>query len=48
VGGLTFGLSVRYLGIALGYGVALGFCAVFGTLIPPAYAGQLGQIAGET
>jgi L-rhamnose-H+ transport protein len=47
VGGLTFGLSVRYLGIALGYGVALGFCAVFGTLIPPAYAGQLGQIAGE-
>ena len=48
VGGLTFGLSVRYLGIALGYSVALGFCAVFGTLIPPAYAGQLGQIAGET
>ncbi|MBI3849696.1 MAG: L-rhamnose/proton symporter RhaT [Verrucomicrobia bacterium] len=48
IGGLTFGLSVRYLGIALGYGIALGFCAAFGTLIPPAYFGELGRIAGET
>lgn len=35
VGGLTFGLSIRYLGVALGQSVALGFCAAFGTLIPP-------------
>src|SRR6266545_2063555 len=35
IGGLTFGLSVRYLGIALGYAIALGFCAAFGTLMPP-------------
>jgi len=34
IGGLTFGLSVRYLGMSLGYAVALGFCAAFGTLIP--------------
>ena len=34
VGGLTFGLSMRYLGIALGQSVALGTCAAFGTLIP--------------
>ncbi len=27
IGGLTFGLSMRYLGIALGYAIALGFCA---------------------
>lgn len=48
IGGLTFGLSVRYLGVALGYGIALGFCAAFGTLMPPLFAGELGQIAGET
>lgn len=47
VGGLTFGLSVRYLGIALGYAIALGFCTAFGTLIPPAIHGQLGTIAHE-
>ena len=35
IGGLTFGLSMRYLGIGLGYAVALGFCAAFGQLVPP-------------
>lgn len=39
VGGLTFGLSIRYLGVALGQSIALGFCAAFGTLIPPIVAG---------
>lgn len=37
IGGLTFGLSVRYLGMSLGYGVALGFCAALGTLLPPLF-----------
>ena len=37
VGGLTFGLSMRYLGLSLGYALALGFCAAFGTLVPPFY-----------
>lgn len=37
IGGLTFGLTMRYLGISLGVSVALGFCAMFGTLIPPVY-----------
>jgi L-rhamnose-H+ transport protein len=39
IGGLTFGLSMRYLGIALGYAIALGFCAAFGTLVPPIFQG---------
>ncbi len=39
VGGLTFGLSMRYLGIALGQSVALGTCAAFGTVIPAVFAG---------
>lgn len=44
LGGLTFGLTMRYLGIALGMTVALGFCAAFGTLVPPLFAGELGKI----
>jgi len=36
-GGLTFGLTMRYLGMSLGMGVALGFCAAFGTLLPPIF-----------
>ncbi|HBG40147.1 L-rhamnose/proton symporter RhaT [Limibacterium fermenti] len=40
IGGLTFGLSMRFLGIALGQSVALGTCAAFGTLIPAVLAGD--------
>jgi L-rhamnose-H+ transport protein len=36
-GGLTFGLTMRYLGMSLGMGVALGYCAAFGTLVPPMF-----------
>ena len=39
-GGLTFGLSIRYLGVALGQSIALGLCAAFGTLIPPVVKGE--------
>jgi L-rhamnose-H+ transport protein len=48
VGGLTFGLSIRYLGIALGYAIALGFCTAFGTLMPPIFSGQISSILQET
>lgn len=34
VGGLTFGLSMRYLGVSLGQSISLGACSAFGTLIP--------------
>ncbi len=37
LGGLTFGLTMRYLGMSLGMAVALGYCAAFGTLMPPIY-----------
>jgi L-rhamnose-H+ transport protein len=56
-GGLTFGLTMRYLGMSLGMGVALGYCAAFGTLLPPLFktfapsipvAESLGQIAAST
>jgi L-rhamnose-H+ transport protein len=38
-GGLTFGLTMRYLGMSLGMAMVLGYCAAFGTLIPPIYHG---------
>jgi len=39
VGGLTFGLTMRFLGLSLGMAVALGLCAAFGTLVPPIFNG---------
>ena len=48
MGGLTFGLAIRYLGIALGYAIALGLCTAFGTLLPPLFHGQMGAIAHES
>lgn len=39
LGGLTFGLTMRYLGLSLGMAVALGLCAFFGTIIPPMLKG---------
>ncbi|MBI3207754.1 MAG: L-rhamnose/proton symporter RhaT [Candidatus Solibacter usitatus] len=40
LGGLTFGLTMRYLGMSLGMAVALGYCAAFGTLMPPIFRGD--------
>jgi L-rhamnose-H+ transport protein len=40
MGGLTFGLTMRYLGMSLGMAVALGYCAAFGTLVPPLVDGS--------
>jgi L-rhamnose-H+ transport protein len=52
LGGLTFGLTMRYLGMSLGMGVALGYCAAFGTLVPPIFRGEffskvLGTSSGQ-
>ncbi len=44
IGGLTFGLSMRYLGMSLGYAIALGFCAAFGTIIPPIHRGVFPEL----
>src|SRR5579862_3867254 len=47
LGGLTFGLTMRYLGMSLGMAVALGYTAAFGTLVPPIFRGQfLRQVVG--
>ncbi|MBC7838122.1 MAG: rhamnose/proton symporter RhaT, partial [Nitrospiraceae bacterium] len=40
LGGLTFGLTMRYLGMSLGMAMVLGYCAAFGTLMPPIFSGE--------
>ncbi len=37
IGGLTYGLGVRYLGMSLGNSVTLSFCSTFGALVPSIY-----------
>jgi len=44
IGAVTFGLSMRYLGLSLGYAVSLGFCTTFGTLIPPIFRGEFPEL----
>ncbi|MBR1792367.1 MAG: L-rhamnose/proton symporter RhaT [Bacteroidales bacterium] len=40
IGGLTFGLSMRYLGVALGQSIALGTCAALGVILTPVFTGN--------
>jgi L-rhamnose-H+ transport protein len=47
IGGLTFGLSMRYLGMSLGMSIALSLCSVFGALVPPIYR-ELSGTSGVT
>ena len=47
IGGLTYGLGVRYLGMSLGNSVILGFCSAFGALVPPIYY-SFSPIEGKT
>ena len=46
IGGLTYGLGVRYLGVGLGSSMMLGLTMVFGSLIPSFYY-QLNPAMGK-
>ena len=46
VGGLTFGLSMRYLGVALGQSLALGICSALGVILTPVATDLLGLSSG--
>ncbi len=37
IGGLTYGLGVRYLGVSLASSIILGLCSIFGAIIPSVY-----------
>ena len=48
LGGLTFGMTLRYLGLSVGYGVAIGITLVVGTLTPPLLNGKLLDLLSTT
>lgn len=48
IGGLTYGLGVRYLGVSLGSTIILGLCAIFGSLVPSVYYNFFPQAGKDT
>lgn len=44
---ITFGLSLKYLGISLGFMISLGLMMVLGTIVPPAIDGRLDVLLGQ-
>lgn len=44
IGGLTFGLSIRYLGVALGQSIALGTCSALGAILGPLLIGHSNEL----
>lgn len=44
VGGLTWGLMIRYLGVGLGLAIGCGLCSAAGTLVPKMLKGEFGQL----
>lgn len=47
VGGLTFGLSMRYLGVAMGQSIALGTCSALGAILGPVFTGHAADITSS-
>ena len=47
IGGLTWGLMIRYLGVGLGLAIGCGLCSAAGTLVPPILAGNLSKLYGS-
>jgi L-rhamnose-H+ transport protein len=47
VGGTAFNISIRYIGFALTYSIAVGLSSVLGTLMPPLVRGEIGAILGR-
>ncbi len=44
VGGLTWGLMIRYLGVGLGLAIGCGLCSAAGTLVPKMLKGEFGLL----
>ena len=44
IGGIAFGIAIRYVGFSLTYAIAVGISCVLGTLLPPLVNGTLGDV----
>lgn len=47
IGGLSWGLMIRYLGVGLGLAIGCGLCSATGTLIPPIVKGQAASLVAD-
>lgn len=47
IGGLCWGLMIRYLGVGLGLAIGCGLCSATGTLIPPIVKGQAASLVAD-
>jgi L-rhamnose-H+ transport protein len=47
LGGLAWGIAVRYIGLALGFSIATGFLSSLGTMVPIIAAGRLPVVMGS-
>ncbi len=47
VGGIAFGVSIRYIGFSLTYAIAIGISCALGTLAMPIYKGVLAETLGK-
>lgn len=43
IGGISFGIAIRFIGFSLTYAIAISISCVLGTLLPPLLAGTLGE-----
>ena len=48
IGGMAFNVSIRYIGFALTYSIAVGLSSILGTLVPPLAHGQIHAILART
>jgi len=48
IGGMSFNVSIRYIGFSLTYSIAVGLSSILGTIIPPLVHGQLHEILART
>src|SRR5882757_9223996 len=48
LGGLAWGIAVRYIGLSLGFSIATGFLSSLGTLVPIIVAGRMTEVLSTT
>ncbi len=48
IGNITYGLTMRYLGLSMGIGIAIGLNLAVGTLLPPIIKGKFGELLASS
>ncbi len=48
VGGIAFGVAIRYIGYSLTYALAISISCILGTLLTPILDGKLGEVLAKT